>query len=124
MIEHSSYYGSLFESFIVLEIKKLIEYQRLDWELSYLKTKDDAEIDLVLSRPKNTPILIEIKSSLQIDESDLKHLIQLGQDLDQFHKKTCPKILISKDPLSREIQNVHCWHYSELFKRLEQFWQS
>ncbi len=121
LIDHSSYYSCLFETFIVLEIKKLIEYHRLDWTMSYLRTKDDVEIDLVISRPKNSPILIEIKSTTKILDSDLKSLLSLGQDLDKSHKKICPKIVISQDPQTREIDAVSCWHYSQLVSRLLQY---
>ncbi len=125
MIEHTSYYGILFENFIVLEFKKLIEYERLDWTLNYLNTKDDVEIDLVLTRPRNTPILVEIKSSAQVFESDIKALLSLGEDLDKHFiktsKKICSKILISQDKASREIKKVECWHYSEFVLRLKKY---
>ena len=119
LIEHTSYYGSLFESFIVLEIKKFIEYSRIDWTLNYLNTKDNMEIDLVISRPKNSPILIEIKSTAKIFESDTKSLRLLSADLDKLHKIKCPKLIISQDKISREINDIQCCHYSETINRLE-----
>jgi len=121
MIDHTAYYGSLFETFIVLEFKKFIEYNRLEWTLNYLSTKENIEIDLVVTRPQKPPLLIEIKSTQSVFESDIKSLKRLGSDLDSFFKKSCPKILISQDTLSREINEVECWHYSELTKKIKKF---
>lgn len=118
MIEHTSYYGSLFETFIVMEIKKQIEYRRLDWTLFYLCTKVGKEIDLVIQLPKNNLILIEIKSTSQIFESDLNSLVDLGGDLDKKMKKRHRKILISQDKLSRVINDIECCYYQEAINKI------
>ncbi len=118
MQEHSSYYGSLFETLIILEIKKWIEYQRLDWSLSYFNTKDGVEIDLIISRPKNSPILIEIKSTKQTEDSDIKSLLSVGRDLDAKFKKHCPKILVSQDEIEFENNGVQHCHYLKLIAHL------
>ncbi len=123
MVKHSSYYGSIFETFIVMELKKFIEYNRLDWTMNYLNTKDDVEIDLVVSRPNAPPLLIEIKSAEVVADEHLKALTHLGRDLDKLHQKACPKILISKDPLSREVNGVSCWFYREMNTRLRSLQQ-
>lgn len=124
MIEHSSYYGSLFETFIILELRKFIEYHRLEWTMNYLKTKEDVEIDLVISRPRQSPLLIEIKSTKKIYDEHLKALNTLGRDLDAFHKKVCPKILVSQDPMNREMEGIFCWFYRDLMNRLRENWLS
>lgn len=118
MIEHTGYYGVLFESFIVLEIKKIIEYNRLDWSMSYLQTKENKEIDLILTLPNKKLILIEIKSTASVSESDISSLIALGHDLDKEKKIKSVKILISQDPLNREISNVSCLHYVSALKKM------
>ncbi len=115
MIEHTSYYGVLFENFIVTEIKKMIEYNRLDFTMSYLMTKENQEIDLILQLPQNKLILIKIKSSKIINESDLGSITNLGSDLDKKMKKISKKILISQDPINREILGVQCLFYKNAF---------
>ncbi len=114
MVEHTSYHGGLFETFIAMEFKKFIEYHRLDWSMSYLGTKEGAEIDLVISRPKNSPLLVEIKSANKILETDLKSLKNLGEVLDQAQGKVSPKVLISQDPLKRQQSGIDCIHYSKM----------
>lgn len=44
-------FGRLFETFIVNEILKLNSYNKKNYSFSYLRTKDDAEIDLIIERP-------------------------------------------------------------------------
>jgi predicted AAA+ superfamily ATPase len=59
----TSYYGELFESFIIAECIKLSEYHQLDFKFSYLMTGAGAEVDLVVERPGAPLLLIEIKSN-------------------------------------------------------------
>src|SRR5690606_30135459 len=61
-------YGELFEQFVILEIKRLIDYHKPDWRLSYLRTKDGAEIDLIIERPGLKRVAIEIKSTERLEE--------------------------------------------------------
>ncbi|MGZ3748348.1 MAG: ATP-binding protein [Pseudobdellovibrionaceae bacterium] len=113
MIEHTAYYGSLFETFIVMEIKKNIEYHRLEWSLSYLCTKEGKEIDLVIQCPQNRLILVEIKSSSRVHEKDGDSLVSLGGDLDKKLKQRSRKILISQDKMSRVINEVEFLYYKK-----------
>ena len=59
-------FGESFESFVTNEILRYNTYYELDYRLSYLQTKDDAEVDLVLSRGRET-IAVTIKSTTRVD---------------------------------------------------------
>lgn len=62
-ISESTYeYGKLFESFVITEIHKLNRYLERDHKLSYLKTKDGTEIDLIMQLSPNKIFCLEIKS--------------------------------------------------------------
>jgi predicted AAA+ superfamily ATPase len=50
--------------------------------LSYLRTKEDVEIDLIIERPGSRKLLVEIKSTNQVREEDAKSLETLCRDLD------------------------------------------
>ncbi len=65
-------YGNAFEHFVILEVMRLNSYSEADFKLSYLRTKDDAEIDLIIERPGSPDLLIEIKSYKRIDRGDAK----------------------------------------------------
>lgn len=98
-------YGAAFEQFIILEIKRLVDYKKPDWRLSYLRTKDDAEIDLIVERPGMKRLAIEIKSTSQIKDlkdSKTKSFINLVKDF-----KKAEGFLLSQDPI--EIKNEGIW---------------
>ena len=59
---HSYEYGKLFEQFIIVEIYKLVQYFYPDYSLSYIRTVDSTEVDLMIERPGIPILFIEIKS--------------------------------------------------------------
>lgn len=61
-------YGRAFEHFFIVECMRLNDYFRKDYRFSYLRTKDDFEIDLIVERPGLKELFIEIKSTGAIDE--------------------------------------------------------
>ena len=108
-------FGEAFEHFIILEVIKLMEYNRKSWTPFYLRTKEGAEIDLILDRPGKTTLCIEIKSSEKITQGDLKHLIRLGSDIPQS-----TLLCLSRDPVRKKIENVLCLHWQEGLKKIFQ----
>ncbi len=101
-------YGNAFEHFIILEIHRLSTYERKDWRLSYLRTKDDAEIDLVIERPGMPRALVEIKSKDRITEADTVHLNRLAPDI-QESEAYC----LSRDPVKKRIGSTLCLPWQE-----------
>ncbi len=73
-------YGRAFEHFVILEILRLSDYRQTDYRFSYLRTKDGAEIDLIVERPGREPALIEIKSSEIVDERHVRGLARMLPD--------------------------------------------
>ena len=67
-------FGNAFEHFVILEFIRLNIYSELDYKLSYLRTKDDAEIDLIVERPGRPDLLVEIKSYEDVETSDTRKL--------------------------------------------------
>lgn len=80
LLPQSYGYGNTFEHFVLLEIMRFNDYCETDFSFSYLRTKDDVEIDLIVSRPKQPPVLIEIKSSENVAPEDYRALITLGRE--------------------------------------------
>jgi predicted AAA+ superfamily ATPase len=81
----TSEYGKLFEQMIIAECFRLRDYFERDFKFYYLRTKDDAEIDLIVKKPGGKVFLIEIKSTDKIQDKHGKHLISLGQNI--VHKE-------------------------------------
>ena len=84
--EGTSNYVELFEAFIVQEVYRLNQYFEKDFRLSFLRTKNGAEVDLILSKPSQL-ILIEIKSSRRIDEVMVRKLAKIGKDFPEKRKQ-------------------------------------
>ena len=113
LIPQTSGYGEAFEHWVLLEIIKLISYKRLDWTYSYLRTKDNVEIDLIIQKPKSF-LLIEFKSKKKIQAEDAKVLETLGKDIDP----KADKWLLSQDPLERRFGKTRALHWQTALKEL------
>lgn len=74
-------YGDLFEQLVILEFIRLNDYYEKRYKFSYLLTKDNVEVDLIVERPGLPTVLVEIKSSKKISEDDAKHLRSIGKDI-------------------------------------------
>ena len=82
----TSYYGELFEAFLISEIHRMASYSNTDWQMSYLQTSDNLEIDLLLEKAGRVHWLIEIKSAENVHEEDLRHLKSVGKDFPQAQR--------------------------------------
>lgn len=111
LLPQTKAWGDAFEHWIVLEFKKLINYFRLDWEMSFVRTKDDVEIDLVIDRPGERNILVEIKSKEKVVASDAKALESLGADLDP----TAERWLLSRDSLQQTFGKTRAIYWRDAF---------
>jgi predicted AAA+ superfamily ATPase len=103
----TSAYGEAFEHWVIIEFKKLISYQRLDWELSFLRTKDNLEIDLIVDRPGQKSLQVEIKSKNKITEADAKSLETLGKDLEV----NAERLLLSNDNIEQKFGSTRALHW-------------
>lgn len=101
LTEQTLVYGDLFEQFVILEFIRLNDYFEKRFKFSYLRTKDDREIDLIIERPGQPSVLIEIKSSSKINKEDSKHLQAIGKDF-----KNVKMYVLSNTEKSSLIENV------------------
>jgi uncharacterized protein len=104
----NSFYGELFEHFMINEVFRCNEYLAKDYRLSYLATKNNAEIDLILSKGR-IHYAIEFKSTDKINETDVRKLAALAQDIPNMKKI----YYVSKDPQARTINDVECLPWDE-----------
>ncbi|MBF0491895.1 MAG: ATP-binding protein [Deltaproteobacteria bacterium] len=106
-------YGKAFEHFLILEIYRLNNYLQRDFQLYYLQTKDNAEIDLIIQKPGRKYALIEIKSTTSVDERDVRTLNRFRGD---FSKAEV--LCLSQDEKEKEIDGVLCLPWREGIKRV------
>lgn len=76
-------YGEAFEAWFINECHRLNDYQRKDFSFSYLRTKDGVEVDLIIERPGQSAVLVEIKSASKIDERHVRSLRHFSKDFPQ-----------------------------------------
>lgn len=100
--------GNRFEHFLFLEIYRLQSYRELGWRFSYLRTKDDAEIDLIVERPNEPTLLIEIKATDIVSE---RHTASLNRFAPDF--KHSQATLLSNDPIPKNFGKVLCRHWRQ-----------
>ena len=55
-------------------------YGEHDFEMSFLRTKDDVEVDLIVQKPNGEEYLVEIKSSDRIESHHISSLLRLEKD--------------------------------------------
>jgi len=94
-------YGNAFEHFIILECIRLTDYNRLQYKFSYLRTKDDVEIDLIVERPGKPLLCIEIKSAKNIERDDIASFINITKDI-----KNSESICVCDEEYAKKIDHV------------------
>ena len=108
LTQSTSYYGEVFEHFIILQCRQLASYYHRDYRFSYLKTKDDAEIDLVVERPGLPLLFIEIKSSQQVQPEHLRTLKKISSDFGD-----CEAICLSCDAYAKNLDGIHIFPWKQ-----------
>jgi predicted AAA+ superfamily ATPase len=74
IVPATSAFSAAFEHLVIAEAVRLNDYNKKDFKFSYFLTKDQGEIDLIIERPGQSTVLIEIKSSGKTDERDTRYL--------------------------------------------------
>lgn len=112
--QNSYGYGKAFEHFIILEAFRLDAYFEKDYRFSYLRTKDGAEIDLIMERPGKPLALVEIKSSARVDERDVRTLKAFKDDMGEKAEAFC----LSRDPVPQAIEGIRLLPWQQGFAEL------
>lgn len=108
--ESTSYFGDLFEQFVICDLRARCEYAITDFKLHYLQTKNGVEVDLVVVRPGRPLALIEIKSKKEVSEYDVKSLLSFHGDFPD-----ADLILVSRDHATKKYGPVTSLHWSKVF---------
>lgn len=107
-VKSTSYYGDLFEQFIIVECIKLASYYKSEYRFSFLNTGADVEVDLIVERPGEALLLIEIKSSENVREQDLRSMGMIMKDLDN-----CEAICLSCDRWAKKFGEIKVYPWRE-----------
>ena len=107
-------YGHAFEHRMILECFYLNEYLRKDFSFYYLRTKDQNEIDLIIERPGQMDLLIEIKSTKQVLKKHIKSLCHFRK----AWPRKCKAQVWSQDESPKRMEKVECLFWREALKSL------
>ena len=102
-------WGNAFEHFVILECKRLIEYSGNQFDLNFLRTYDDKEIDLVVRRPGKALLLVEIKSTENVKPEHVENLLNLRDLIEEPSEM----VLLSCDPTPQIIDGVRCVYWQQ-----------
>ena len=106
-------YGRSFEQFVVLEIYRLNAYLRKRFKLFFLRTKDDLEVDLIIDRPGESMLLLEIKSTDHADSHQGRHVRAVSKEI-----VGSEAWVVSQDEKNRKEENLLLLHWKEAMKRI------
>ncbi|MCX7115297.1 MAG: AAA family ATPase [Gammaproteobacteria bacterium] len=101
LAESTSAFGNAFEHFIINQCIQLASYRHRQYRFTYLATKDDAEIDLVVERPGKPILFIEIKSTTLVEGRHLSTLKTLSRDFGD-----CEAICLCREQYIKKIDNI------------------
>jgi predicted AAA+ superfamily ATPase len=97
----TSLYGETFEQLIVVQVIHGLKYVSQDTKISYYRDENDIEVDLVVEKPGDPILFIEIKSSAQASEAQLKSLKVIKKDFPDARFQ-----MWSQDPVARTMDGI------------------
>ena len=101
LAESTTAFGNAFEHFIINQCIQLASYRHRNYRFTYLATKDDAKIDLVVERPGQKILFIEIKSAVTVESRHLSTLKTLSRDFGD-----CESICLSREQYIKKIDDI------------------
>jgi len=93
--------GNIFEQFIVLEIKKLIDYYNEDYQIFFYRTAAGAEVDILLTLNNEIKLAIECKSNPKLLKSDLSGIKSFSNTY-----KNVETVIVTDSDYSRIYNNL------------------
>lgn len=103
-------YGHAFEHLVVQELIAYVHYKNCDEKLSYWRTYNGIEVDVILG---NARVAIEIKSAEEITTKHLKGLKAFGEEHPDSRR-----IVVSLDKINRRIGDIECLYVIDFFTML------
>lgn len=111
--ERTNHFGNYFEHYIILECHRLASYLKPNYKFSYIQTKDNVEIDLVIERPGKPLLLIEIKSSQSLQKEMITQFIKLSKAI-----PNAEAICLSRDMYAKQYEHVRALPWLDGLKEI------
>ena len=111
LVERTPAFGDAFEHYVILEIMRLASYFEPEYRFSYMRTPNDVEVDLIVERPGKSILFIAIKSTDEIERTDLSGFIRLSRDFGD-----CEAICLSRDRYMKKLDIVTAYFWQDGIK--------
>ena len=108
LVPGTSVYGETFEQFVVTQTIHGLRYSKPETKVSYYKDENDIEADLVIEKSGESLLFVEIKSTLQVSESNIKSLKIIRKDFPDARFQ-----LWSQDKVRRLIDGVEVMPWTD-----------
>lgn len=108
LVPGTSVYGETFEQFVVTQTIHGLRYSKPETKVSYYKDENDIEADLVIEKSGEPLLFVEIKSTLQVSESNIKSLKIIRKDFPDARFQ-----LWSQDKVRRLIDGVEVMPWTD-----------
>lgn len=112
LIKSTAAYGNAFEHFIILESVRLASYYFPEFRFSYLRTKYDVEVDLIVERPGKKILFLEIKSTTSVRSEQMSSFSKLAEDFGE-----CEAICLSQDIRRKNLKNIQVFPWRDGLKK-------
>jgi predicted AAA+ superfamily ATPase len=112
LVPGSSPYGRAFEHWILLEMKRWLDYREREYSLSFFRTTDGVEVDCLLEKGKET-WAIEIKTGQNPGAESLRGLRSFLKD-HSYDRAIC----VCQTPRIYESQGIEFLPWKEFLKEL------
>ena len=106
-------FSDAFEHWVILEAHRLNDYFQKDFRFSFFRT-DHIEIDLIIERPGQPDLLVEVKSTSHVTSHDTGSLERTRAGWD----RPVEAQVWSLDPRPKIESGVQCFHWQEGLLRL------
>ena len=107
----TSAYGVAFEHFIINEIIILNKYHKKNMDFSFYRNSNGAEVDLIIETEKKNILAVEIKSSENPNQAELRGLFSF-QELEPKAKLIC----LSRAEKMRIANGIHYYPWKLFFE--------
>ena len=102
--------GYSFEQAVFLELNAFISYYRLDESLTFWRTRDQLEVDFIIS----DHTAIEVKATTNVSRRDQKNLLKISEETTFNHL-----LIVSNDPIHKRFETgVRCIPFSDFVDQL------
>lgn len=107
--ERSKAFGDALEHLVFLELQAYRDYQMMDFELTYWRSRSKLEVDFLI----NDEVAIEVKGTSRISPSDLKGLKALNEEITLNRK-----IVVCSETEMRKVDDIEIMPINRFLKQL------